>query len=243
MAKKRKMARASASKARKSAAPARMGAAPGLSALDRKLDLLLQNQRKILAGQERLAKEERRIEKEEERIEIAAEQEAAGERRLERAEEHELREIAELKRLEERIQTEVQAHPLRKITFRDFTKGIIGAFIGIVAHFSFLEGLHVAESFDMFRATLMYLTSFIIGVAFLYFAGFRRVGDRLVLKFIPLRIFVIYITSILVVVTVLWLFGAITAATHFEEAYKTVSAISILAILGACTADLIGKEH
>lgn len=211
-----------------------------LAEINRKLALILRQQESLVAMQKKLSREEEQIEQEEERIEAVAE---AEEQKLEHVTEKEMTELEQLKALEERIQKEVKTHPLRKITFRDFTKGMIGAFVGIVAHFSFLEGQHFAETFTLFRATLMYVTSFIIGMAFLYFAGFRSVGDRFVLKFIPLRIFVIYLTAILVIVVVLWLFGVITAATHFEEIYKTVSAISILAILGACTADLIGKEH
>lgn len=221
----------------------RAGKPSSLSDISRKLQQVLQTQEKILANQEKLLKEEKKMEQEEEKIETLSLAERSEERKLEEVAQKELNEIEQLQQMEKRIQSEVSAHPLKKITYRDFTKGVIGAFVGIVAHFSFLEGLHFAESFTMLRATLMYVTSLIIGIAFLYFSGFRHVGDKLVLKFIPLRIIVIYLTAIFVVVIVLWLFGAITTAAHFEEVYKMVSAISILAILGACTADLIGKEH
>lgn len=223
--------------------PSRISKPTSLSDINKKLQQVLQTQEKILANQEELLREEKRVEKEEEKIETLSLEEKGEERKLEEVAQKELSEIEQLQQMEKRIQSEVSAHPLKKITYRDFTKGVIGAFVGIVAHFSFLEGLHFAESFTMLRATLMYVMSLVIGITFLYFSGFRHVGDKLVLKFIPLRIIVIYLTAILVVVLVLWLFGAITAATHFEEVYKTVSAIGILAILGACTADLIGKEH
>ncbi len=231
MPKKRKAARPSPK-----ASSGYSSSSPGLAEINRKLDRLLSMQSQLLAKEEVVAREEEKV------LSLTA-AEGAEEHKLEEVAEKELSELEQLKAMEKRIQSEVSTHPLRKITFRDFTKGMIGAFIGIVAHFSFLEGLHVAENFTMFRATLLYLISLLIGIAFLYFAGFRYVGDRLVLRFIPLRIVVIYFTAILVVLLVLWLFGSITLASHFSEVYKTVSAISILAILGACTADLIGKGH
>ncbi len=204
-----------------------------LAEVNKKLDLILKQQNMLLATQKIVIKEEAKIEQEEKKIE-KEEIEEKGE---------EITELQQLKVLEEQIQEEVKNNPLRKITYRDFTKGMIGAFVGIVAHFSFLEGLDVAENFTMVRATLMYVLSFLIGVAFLYFSGFRNVGDKIVLKFIPLRIVVIYASALLVVLIVLAVFGMITFQSNFDEVYKTVSAISILAILGACTADLIGKEH
>lgn len=201
---------------------------PSLSVLHKKID-------KILLQQEQLLQQQKQIEKEE----VA---EIREEEKLEHIEEQELSALDQLKGLEEKIEQEVKNNPLKKLTYRDFTKGMIGAFIGIVAHFSFLEGLHVAESFSMIRATFLYLTSLIIGIAFLYFAGFRTVQDKIVLKIIPLRIMIIYLSALFVVVLVLSLFGIITSHSSFEEVYKMVGAISILAILGACTADLLGKE-
>lgn len=204
-----------------------------IAEVNKKLDLILKQQEVLLSTQKATLKEEAKIEQEEKKIE-KEETEEKGE---------EITELQQLKVLEEQIQEEVKNNPLRKITYRDFTKGMIGAFVGIVAHFSFLEGLDVAENFTMIRATLLYVISFIIGMMFLYFAGFRRVGDKMMLKFIPLRIVVIYASALLVVLIVLSVFGMITFQSNFDEVYKTVSAISILAILGACTADLIGKEH
>lgn len=215
--------------------------------IHKKLDLLLLQQEQILKNQSALSKEEKKIEKEEKEVKqevaMAANEEKIAQEKEEALVSKEITDLNELKKLEEQINEQVKNSPLKKITYRDFTKGMIGAFVGIVAHFSFLEGMHIAESFDMIRATLMYITSFAIGVTFLYFSGFRAIDDKVVMKFIPLRILVIYSSAIFVIFVVLWLFGVITFQSHFEEVYKTVSAISILAMLGACTADLIGKEH
>jgi len=196
----------------------------------------------MLKQQEQLLSEQKSLEKEEKVLEQLGVEETKEEQKLEHIEEQELSALDQLKGLEEKIEQEVKNSPLKKLTYRDFTKGMIGAFIGIVAHFSFLEGLHVAETFSMLRATFLYATSLFIGIAFLYFAGFRTVQDKIVLKIIPLRIMVIYMSALVVIVLVLSLFGIITLNSSFEEVYKMVGAISILAILGACTADLLGKE-
>ncbi len=196
--------------------------------LNKKLDKLIKMQDQVLKNQKTI-----------QQLEI---EELEGNKKIEEEEISAEEELKKLEELEEGIKEQVGPHPLTRITARDFTKGIIGAFVGIVAHFAFLEGAHVAETFSMLRATMLYLTSFIIGVLFLYFSGFRKVKRLVMVKFIPVRIFVIYFTAIFVTIVVLALFGKITLASQFHSVYKTVSAISILAILGAATADLIGRE-
>ena len=213
-----------------------------LSSVEKKLDLLLEQQKLLLEKQNILQQEEKRIEEKEKKIEAFELTENKEEQKIEKIAEEEQSTLQQLEKLEKEIKQEVKRSPLKKITYRDFTKGMIGAFIGIVAHFSFLEGLDVAENFSMLRASLLYGISFFIGVAFLYFSGFRSVEDKTILKIIPLRICVIYTSAIFVTLIVLSLFGIISLQSDLEVVYKTVSAISILAILGACTADLLGKE-
>lgn len=196
--------------------------------LNRKLDKIIKTQDQILKNQKH--------------IEELETKELKESRNIEREETETEEELKKLEELEKGIKKDVGPHPITKITARDFTKGVIGAFVGIVAHFAFLEGAHVAETFSMLRASLLYITSFIIGILFLYFSGFRKIKKIVMLKFIPLRIVVIYFTAIIVTIIVLALFGEITSASTFTHIYKTVSAISVLAILGAATADLIGKD-
>ena len=213
-----------------------------LSSVEKKLDLLLEQQKLLLEKQNILQQEEKRIEEKEKKIEAFELTENKEEQKIKKIAEEEQSTLQQLEKLEKEIKKEVKRSPLKKITYRDFTKGMIGAFIGIVAHFSFLEGLDVAENFSMLRASLLYGISFFIGVAFLYFSGFRSVEDKTILKIIPLRICVIYTSAIFVTLIVLSLFGIISLQSDLEVVYKTVSAISILAMLGACTADLLGKE-
>lgn len=195
----------------------------------RQTSQILKNQKKILKQQQQLISEE--------------EQELREEYKIERQEEQELEELHKIRALEKNIKKEVGQSPLKRITIRDVSKSIIGAFIGIMGHFSFFYGVKIAHDISMSRATVLYIVSFIIGTLFVYFAGYRKVSDKKFMRFIPLRIFAIYFTSLLVIVFVLYLFGFLTTQHHFTEIYKTVSTISILAVLGAATADLIGKSE
>ena len=196
--------------------------------LDKKLDKIIKTQQQILNNQKHIQE-----------LEV---EELEESKKIENEEINTEEEIKKLEELEMGIKKEVGPHPLTRITYRDLTKGLIGAFVGIIGHFAFLEGAHIAETFSILRATLLYITSFTIGVLFLYFSGFRKVKRIVTLKFIPVRILVIYFTAITVTIIVLALFGEITTASSFEQVYKSVSAISILAMLGAATADLIGRE-
>src|SRR3989338_1963174 len=153
-----------------------------LSSVEKKLDLLLEQQKLLLEKQNILQQEEKRIEEKEKKIEAFELTENKEEQKIEKIAEEEQSTLQQLEKLEKEIKQEVKRSPLKKITYRDFTKGMIGAFIGIVAHFSFLEGLDVAENFSMLRASLLYGISFFIGVAFLYFSGFRSVEDKTILR-------------------------------------------------------------
>ncbi len=151
--------------------------------------------------------------------------------------------IETLEKLEKEVKREVVPKAITKITYRDFVKSIVGAFFGIMGHFAFFYGIELADKLSMLRATLLYFLSFVIGILFVYFTGFRKVSIKRKIMFVPVRVFVIYGVSLIVIVFVLSLFGFITPETHFTEAYKTISSISVLAVLGAVTADLIGREE
>jgi uncharacterized membrane protein len=188
---------------------------------------------KLEKQQDILSRIEKKIFKEEE-VEIK-EQKQELEKQTE-----EIDELKTLEELEKKIDKEVKKNPLTKISIKDFSKSVIGAFIGIIGHFSFFYGIEIAKDITVARATLLYIVAFCIGLLFIYFAGFRKVKDVSTSRFVPIRIIIIYVTSILVILLTLYLFGFVTHETQFVEIYKTVSTISILAVLGASTADLIG---
>lgn len=191
-----------------------------LELVDKKLNLLLKNQRTIL-------KEERKIEREEEH--------------LEREESGELKELRHLRALDSEIAKELGSHPLTKVTIRDVAKGGVGAFVGVVAHFTFFYGIEVAEWLSFSRATALYPISLFIGGVFMYATGFRKVKDKKILHVLPIRLVVLYVTALIVAASVLAFFSP--EFLHYPElAYKQLSTVTLIAIIGACTADLIGKE-
>ena len=221
-----------------------------------KIDKVLSIEKQILNKEISIEKKEESIERiegdiesKEERIrsmdisEIAISKDEMKEiKKVEALEQKGISEIEKLERLEKEIKTEVSQHPLKKITYHDFVKSIIGAFFGIVGHFAFIYGTHIAENISYLRATMLYLISFAIAVGFIYFSGFRKVKEYHAWKIIPLRVITIYLVSLTVVTVVLFVFGYADLSHGVGKIYKDVGAISILAILGACAADLVGKE-
>ncbi|MEW5896282.1 MAG: hypothetical protein AB1668_01190 [Nanoarchaeota archaeon] len=158
------------------------------------------------------------------------------------AEKIEEQELQELERLKRDVEKKSGLHPLTKITRADIVRSIIGALIGTVGHFAFFYGAELAERISMVRATSLYLLSIIVCFLFMYYSGFRKVKEIRIFRFIPLRVGIVYITSILVVMGTLFVFGFIDIHTTFADAYKTVATTLLLAVLGACTADILGKE-
>ncbi len=160
--------------------------------------------------------------------------------RLERQELRDLDDLEEdIDELEAKIKKELGVKALGKITLKDISKGIVGAFIGIVSHFAFFEGAHIAEGISNFRALLILITSFLVGLIFIYFTGYRKVRKIKLLTFVPLRVTVIYFTAILVIVFVLYIYGIIEHSTT-NLLFRQVGVISLPAMLGASAADLIG---
>jgi len=150
-------------------------------------------------------------------------------------------ELKKLEIIEKKIKQKVEAHPLKKITYHDIAKGALGAFIGIVAHYTVIYGVHIAEEITVTRATLLFFLAYALGGVFLYATGFRKVSTRL-MWFLPVRLTVLYIISLFMAVAVLYLFFPDFTHHFFWEGYKQVAAVTLTALIGACTADLIGKE-
>lgn len=188
--------------------------------LGRKLDQIIAVQKKLLSKETKVEKEEAVVEKEEK---------------------EELKELKELEAFEKEIIKEVGAHPLVKITYKDIAKGCIGSLIGVVAHFSFVYGVKVAAEIDVARATLLFPISYALGGVFMYMTGFRRIKDPKVISFLPVRLTVLYITAVITTMLVLLLFNP-EFLSDFWTSYKQVATVSLSAVIGACTADLVGKE-
>ncbi|MBI4016062.1 MAG: DUF2391 family protein [Candidatus Aenigmarchaeota archaeon] len=191
-----------------------------LAVINKKLDLILKNQQKLMKEESEELAEESRIEKEEKQ---------------------ELSQLEKLKRLEEKVAATVEPHPLTKITYKDVAKGTIGAFIGVVAHFTFVYGIKVAHEISVARAYALFPLSLIIGGVFMYFTGFRKIKDPKIMWFLPVRLFVLYLIAILVALAVL-LFFSPEFGTNWETSIKQLSTITLLGVIGSITADLLGKD-
>lgn len=197
----------------------------------RLLRKVLKNQERLLADDEELLKEEQEVGEREERL-------AAATKRLRKAEHSQ---FSELEDIERSIKADVRKRPLSKVTSKDFTKAVVGAFLGVVGHFAFFYGTKIASELSMTRATILYIVSLALAVLFMYFTGFRRIDRRLWI-YMPIRVITIYVTSLLVIVFVLTIFGFIDGQSDPSLIYRIVGSISIMAVLGASAADLIGRD-
>lgn len=153
----------------------------------------------------------------------------------------EKKELKSLESLKKEISQSVTVHPLTRITRADVVRSIIGALIGTVGHFAFFYGAELAEKISIIRATSLYFISIIVCFFFMYYSGFRRVKEVRIVRFIPIRVIVIYFISLLVVLGTLFVFGFIEMGMHFDVIYKIVATTQLLAVLGASTADILGK--
>jgi len=149
--------------------------------------------------------------------------------------------LKELEAFEKEIKEQVGAHPLRRITYKDIAKGSIGALVGVAAHYSFVYGVKVAAEIDVVRATLLFPISYALGGVFMYLTGFRKIKDPKLLSFLPVRLTILYFTAVITSMLVLLLFNP-EFLHNFWDSYKQVATVTLTAVIGACTADLIGKE-
>src|SRR3989338_1224587 len=153
------------------------------------------------------------------------------------------KELEKLESLKEEISKDVGSHPLTKITRSDIIRSSIGALIGTVGHFAFFYGIELAERISNARAVSLYFLALLVTFGFMYYSGFRKVKNIRIFRFIPLRVLVIYLVSLTVVVLTLFIFGVIDFQTPFIQVFKAVSTNLLLAVLGASTADILGKDE
>jgi uncharacterized membrane protein len=188
--------------------------------INRKLDTVIKNQRELLK-------------QEASELEI--------EHKIEQKESKELSELERLERIEKEIEKVVVPHPLTKITYHDIARGILGSFVGVLAHYTFIYGIKVAEEISLLRAYLLFPVAFIVGGIFMYCTGFRKVRDPKILWFLPVRLLVLYTISLVMTFSVL-LFFSPDFGQVWDTSVKQLATVTLLGVIGAITADLIGKE-
>ena len=188
----------------------------------------------ILAEEKKVENKESSIEKKEESIEKKENIIVSEEKKIEAESKH-------IEKLEKEIKKEVSSQPLKKFSLRDLNKGIIGAFIGVVADYAFLYGKELSKSITYARASVLLIFSYFLVILLLYETGYRVVNDKKYGGVFPVRATLIFLTSILVIMAIFFLFNQIDFS-DFGAVYRQVAVTSVLAALGAGTADLIGRS-
>ena len=188
--------------------------------IKQELENLEEKELTLEQGEEQLKKNEARIEKEEKKIETEAKK---------------------ILGLEEDIKSRVTIKPLGKVTIMDVNKGLIGAFFGTIAHFAFIYGREIAKGITNTRAAVLYIFSYFLLIFLMYRAGYREIEEKKYLELFPLRATLLYLLSICVVIFVFLLYNQIDVVT-LGILFREVIVVSILAVLGAGTADMIGRD-
>lgn len=188
--------------------------------LSKKLDRVLSTQRHMTSTQDRIEKKTTKV----------AQDEKA-----------ELEALEDIKKFEEKLKKAVGPHPLRRMTYKDIAKGSIGAFFGIGAHFTFYYTVKIAANLSFSRAVMTFILAYLIGGVFMYFTGFRKIKVKKVMWFLPFRLTILYSTAIATAFFVL-LFFEPHFLSSFDESFKQLATTTLSATIGACTADLIGRD-
>ena len=187
----------------------------------------------LLAEERKVEDKINDVEEKEEEIEHKEIQIMGEENKVEREEE-------KIESVEREIKREVTQKSLAKLTMKDINKGIIGAFIGVVAHFAFIYGRQIAKDMTTTRAAVLIVFSYVLIVVLMYETGYREVKEKRILGILPKRATAIYITSIIVIPIIFFLFNQLNLADPVDL-FKQIAVSSVFASIGAGTADMIGK--
>ncbi|MBI2108047.1 DUF2391 family protein [Candidatus Woesearchaeota archaeon] len=212
-----------------------------VSKLKSEVDAILKDEDSIKQELEGLEVKESRLEKGEDELKKGEARIEAEEEKVEEEEKKIEEEARKIVSLEEDIKEKVDVKPLGKVTYRDVTKGVIGALIGTVAHFAFLYGREIAKDISNTRASVLYAFSYVLLVVLMYRTGYREVKEKRYLELFPLRASIIYAISLVVIIFVFILYNQVEIIS-FGSLYREVSVVSILAVLGAGAADMIGRD-
>ena len=181
----------------------------------------------ILAEEKKVEQEFKSIEKKEEL--------------LEKKETAIMGEEKKVEKLEKEIKKEVTEKALSNFTSKDLNKGIVGAFIGVIAHFGFIYGKAIAKYISTTRATLLIVFSYLLIIMLMYETGYREIKEKRLFGILPRRATIMYITSLIVIIVIFFMFNLIDFS-DLVGLYRETAVTSVLASVGAGTADLIGKD-
>ena len=191
-----------------------------LSDIDKKLDRLIGLEKKELFEESKLERNEKIFTKKEEEV---------------------INQIEKLEHTERNIRKEIGQHPLKKLSYKDAGKSMVGAFVGLLSHFAVLEGVKFAEEITLRRATFLYFVSLLIAIIVFYYTGFRSIKDVKILALLPIRVMLVYVVTLITILFVLFIIGKLDGI-NILQGYKIISVLTMPAIIGACVADLIGGD-
>src|SRR3989344_5732800 len=199
--------------------------------IEQKLSEVLRNQKALLAKDKFEIENQKKILGKESEILKKEDQELRGTRNVEDLEKKQLEELKKLEELEQEIEKHLEPHPLLKVGVRDVVRGSVGALAGIVLHYTFVYGVKVAENLTTLRATILFVLTFLIGFTFLYVTGFRKIQDKKILLFMPVRLIILYLVSLIMSILVLWFFFPNDFGYQFDESYKQVASVMLPALI------------
>src|SRR3989338_4601470 len=175
--------------------------------IEQRVENIEKRESKMQKNEIEIMKEEAKIEKETGRIE---------------------KETEKVEKLEKQIKKSVTTKPLSIFTMKDLNKAIVGAFVGIVAHYAFIYGKEIAKNISITRASFLIAFSYILIIILMYETGYREVKEKRFLGILPKRATAIYITSIIVIIVVFFLFNQLNL-DDLPGLYKEISVTLVLA--------------
>jgi len=150
-------------------------------------------------------------------------------------------EAHKIEHIEKEIKDAVTQKPLKELHLRDFNKAVVGSFIGVVAHFAFIYGKQIAENISVLRASLLLVLSYLLIIILMHETGYREVKDKKVLWILPKRATAIYCVSLSMIPLIFLLFDQLNLNDPMAL-FRQIAVTSVLASVGAGTADLIGRD-
>ena len=150
----------------------------------------------------------------------------------------------ELKKFEgeiEKLRDEIKPGAIEKFTIKDISRGIVGGMFGM-SRMAWHEGVRTAAvGMSIFNLAAVIVLTIIAGSSVLYFSQYRKIKEKWVIKqLLPRRFVFLYALSMVIVTGIYVLFNIIQiGVTPVEDIVKLVLVISLPAMIGASTADII----
>ena len=162
-------------------------------------------------------------------------------KKIEAEEENIERELKKFERDIEKLRTEIRPGAIEKFTTKDVARGIVGAIFGM-SIMAWHEGVrNAAIEMSFANVIAIVLLTMVAGTSVLYFSQYRKIKEKwIVQQLLPKRFVFLYALAIAVVFSVYVLFNIIQiGATPTEDIVKLVVVVSLPAVIGASTADII----